>query len=59
MKLHTTFFEAEIVIIIVGVDLLIFRNHLAKRFATNVEIVLIYGTYYWRLFSLEESLIFL
>jgi len=34
--------------IIVGVDLVFFRNRFWERLAVNVGIVLVFGAFYWR-----------
>jgi hypothetical protein len=36
------------VVIIVGLDILVFRNHLWPRLAANVGIVLVFGAFYFR-----------
>jgi hypothetical protein len=36
------------VVIIVGLDILVFRNHLWPRLAANVGIVLLFGAFYFR-----------
>ncbi len=36
------------VVVIVGVDILIFRHHLWPRLAANVGIVLVFGALYFR-----------
>jgi hypothetical protein len=37
-----------LVVVVVGVDLLFFRNHFWGRLAVNVGIVLIFGAVYYR-----------
>jgi len=36
------------VAVIVGVDILFFRNHFSERLASNIGIVLVFGAIYWR-----------
>jgi hypothetical protein len=36
------------VAVVVGVDVLFFRNHLWQRLAANVGIVLVFGAFYFR-----------
>jgi hypothetical protein len=36
------------VVILVGLDILVFRNHLWPRLAANVGIVLVFGAFYFR-----------
>jgi hypothetical protein len=36
------------VVIIVGLDILVFRNHFWPRLAANVGIVLVFGAFYFR-----------
>jgi hypothetical protein len=36
------------VVVIVGLDILVFRNHLWPRLAANVGIVLLFGAFYFR-----------
>jgi hypothetical protein len=36
------------VVLIVGLDILVFRNHLWPRLAANVGIVLVFGAFYFR-----------
>jgi hypothetical protein len=36
------------VVVIVGLDILVFRNHLWPRLAANVGIVLVFGAFYFR-----------
>ena len=37
-----------LVAVIVGVDVLFFRNHFWERLAANVGIVLVFGAFYFR-----------
>ena len=41
-------FLVALVAIIVGVDLLVFRNHFWERLAANVGIVLVFVAFYFR-----------
>ena len=34
--------------VVVGVDILFFRNHIWERLAANVGIVLVFGAFYFR-----------
>lgn len=34
--------------VVVGVDVLVFRNHFWERLAVNVGIVLVFGAFYFR-----------
>ena len=43
-------FVAVMVAVIVGVDILIFRDHPWARLAINVGIVLVFGAFYFRFF---------
>lgn len=36
------------VVVVVGVDVLFFRNHLWERLTVNVGIVLVFGAFYFR-----------
>ena len=36
------------IVVIVGLDILVFRNHLWPRLAANVGIVLVFGAFYFR-----------
>lgn len=46
----TAVFVIAMVVIIVGVDVAIFRDHPWERLAANVGIVLIFGAFYLRFF---------
>lgn len=37
-----------LIAVVVGVDVLFFRNHFWERLAVNVGIVLVFGAFYWR-----------
>jgi hypothetical protein len=37
-----------LVVVVVGVDLLFFRDHVWERLAANVGIVLVFGAFYFR-----------
>lgn len=41
-------YVVAMVVIIVGLDILVFRNHLWPRLAANVGIVLVFGAFYFR-----------
>ena len=34
--------------VIVGVDIMFFRNHFWQRLTVNIGIVLVFGAFYWR-----------
>jgi hypothetical protein len=36
------------ILAIIGVDILFFRNHTVERLAANVGLVLIFTAFYWR-----------
>jgi len=50
-NLYAVLFVAVMIAVIVGVDLLFFRNHLWERLAANVGIVLVFVAFYWRFFK--------
>lgn len=50
-KLYVIIFVVVMVAVIVGVDLLFFRNHLWERLLANVGIVLVFVAFYWRFFK--------
>ncbi|MBI3173118.1 MAG: hypothetical protein HYZ25_05325 [Chloroflexi bacterium] len=50
-NLYAVIFVAVMVAVIVGVDLLFFRNHLWERLLANVGIVLVFVAFYWRFFK--------
>jgi hypothetical protein len=37
-----------LIVVVVGVDVLFFRNHIWERLAANIGIVLIFGAVYFR-----------
>ncbi|MFI5777682.1 hypothetical protein [Nocardia sp. NPDC051570] len=37
-----------LIVVVVGVDVLFFRNHFWERLAVNVGIVLVFGAFYFR-----------
>jgi hypothetical protein len=37
-----------LIVVVVGVDVLFFRNHIWERLAVNIGIVLIFGAVYFR-----------
>ncbi len=51
MKLGNILFVTVMIIAIVLVDVLFFRNHTLERLAANVGIVLFFGAFYWRFFK--------
>jgi len=44
----TVLYVFTMVILVVGVDVLFFRNHFWERLAANVGIVLVFGAFYYR-----------
>jgi len=44
-------FVLAMVVVIVGVDILIFRTHPWERLAANIGIVLLFGAFYFRFFG--------
>jgi hypothetical protein len=38
-----------LVAVVVGVDILFFRNHFWERLAVNIGIVLVFGAFYFRI----------
>jgi hypothetical protein len=44
----TVLYVVVMVAVIVGVDVLVFRNHIWPRLAANVGIVLVFGAFYFR-----------
>jgi c-di-AMP phosphodiesterase-like protein len=44
-------FVGFMILAIVLVDVLFFRNHTLERLAANVGIVLLFGAFYWRFFK--------
>jgi hypothetical protein len=45
----TVLYVLTMVVVVVGVDVLFFRNHVLERLAANVGIVLVFGAFYFRL----------
>jgi hypothetical protein len=41
-------YVVAMIVLIVAVDVLIFRNHLWERLAVNIGIVLVFTAFYWR-----------
>jgi len=41
-------YVAAMAAVIVGVDIMFFRNHFWERLTVNVGIVLVFGAFYWR-----------
>ena len=50
-NLYAVIFVVGMVAVIVGVDLLFFRNYLWERLFANVGIVLVFVAFYWRFFK--------
>ena len=50
-NLYAVIFVVVMIAVIVGVDLLFFRNHLWERLLANVGIVLVFVAFYWRFFK--------
>jgi hypothetical protein len=44
-------YVGSMILAIVLVDVLFFRNHTLERLAANVGIVLLFGAFYWRFFK--------
>jgi hypothetical protein len=44
-------YVGSMILAIVLVDVLFFRNHTLERLAANVGIVLLFGSFYWRFFK--------
>jgi hypothetical protein len=44
----TVLYVILLIAVVVGVDVLFFRNHLWERLAVNIGIVLIFGALYFR-----------
>ena len=44
----TVLYVFTMVIVVVGVDVLFFRNHFWERLVVNVGIVLVFGAFYFR-----------
>ena len=44
----TMLYALTMVVVVVGVDVLFFRNHIWERLAVNVGIVLVFGAFYFR-----------
>jgi hypothetical protein len=41
-------FVVVMVAVVVGVDVLFFRNHVWERLIANIGIVLVFAAFYWR-----------
>lgn len=41
-------YAVAMIVVIVGVDVLFFREHFWPRLAANLGIVLVFGAFYWR-----------
>jgi len=50
MRIHTTtvLYVLLLIAVVVGVDMLFFRNHFWERLAVNIGIVLIFLAFYFR-----------
>jgi hypothetical protein len=46
----TVLYVLALVVVVVGVDLLFFRDLPWQRLLVNVGIVLVFGAFYWRFF---------
>lgn len=44
-------YGVTMIALIVGVDVLIFRNHFWERLMVNIGIVLVFAAFYWRFFK--------
>ena len=51
MKAGNILFVTAMIIAIVLVDVLFFRNYTLERLGANVGIVLLFGAFYWRFFK--------
>jgi hypothetical protein len=51
MKLGNILFVVAMIVMVVFVDVLFFRNLTLERLAANVGIVLLSGAFYWRFFK--------
>jgi hypothetical protein len=47
-KAATVLYVLTMVVVVVGVDVLFFRNHFWERLMANVGIVLVFGAFYFR-----------
>lgn len=50
-QLTVVLFVLALVAVVVGVDVLFFRNHAWERLLVNVGIVLVFGAFYFRFFK--------
>jgi hypothetical protein len=48
-------YAGALVVVVVGVDVLFFRNHFWQRLAVNVGIVLVFAAFYYRFFKHPKS----
>ncbi len=46
----TALYVLALVVVVVGVDLLFFRDLPLQRLLVNIGIVLVFGAFYWRFF---------
>ena len=44
----TVLYVLTMIVVVVGVDVLFFRDHVWERLAANVGIVLVFGAFYFR-----------
>jgi hypothetical protein len=44
-------YVGAMIIMIILVDVIFFKNHTMERLAANVGIVLLFGAFYWRFFK--------
>jgi hypothetical protein len=44
-------YAVAMAVVIVGVDVLFFRDRFWERLAVNIGIVLVFGAFYWRFFG--------
>lgn len=47
----TVLYALALVVVVVGVDLLFFRDLPWQRLLVNVGIVMVFGAFYWRFFK--------
>jgi len=49
------FYVAAMIVVIVGLDVLVFRSHFWERLASNVGVVLIFVAVYFRFFNTPKG----
>jgi hypothetical protein len=49
-RLAIAAYVLSLVVVVVGVDILFFRNHTWQRLMVNVGIVLVFAAFFWRFF---------